>query len=258
MQGITFERYTTGTSGMLFRSEQYRPRLDLAEDTRVFDKKRYNKEVHAPVELFSTKNCLNGELPRCLDMPIRLKHQRHYSLPKEWGTLQPLIKKIVSIEEANNPNWSDYYTYITVDSSWVEEGKPQRRSGLHVDGFQGARVVDKTKVTRNYVATSNGGTIFYPQLFNADFDDSKYDIFKGFDAQAQTPLVAPENAVLFMDAYTVHESGYASRSGWRTFLRVTFDWKKFDRLGNTHNSMLDYDWDMAERNVQDTLVPPPL
>ena len=151
----------------------------------------------------------------------------------------------------------DYYTYLTVDCGPVRLEEQQRNGGLHVDGFQGARIQPKTKITRNYVATSNGGTRFYPQLFDASLDDRRYNIFKAFDQQAEEPLVAGENIVWFMDAYSVHESGFALRDGRRTFLRMTYDYKKFDRLGNTKNSLIPYQWNMVRRTVHEDLEDPP-
>lgn len=114
----------------------------------------------------------------------------------------------------------------------------------------------KEKITRNYVVTTNGGTRFYRQGFTV-VDPEKFNVFEGFDLQVKTiPFIAEENLVYFMDAYTVHESGISIRSGRRTFLRLTFDVKRFDRQGNTHNSMLDYDWDMHQRNIHSTVLTP--
>lgn len=257
---VTFDAYTSSAQGFILHPTPLVrlpvPVPSLPEDERVFDKARYATEVHAPVPVLPTGDLLDREFPRCLDMPIRLAGDTTYRLPNEWVPLVPVLGHILAIEHANNPHWADYHTYITVDCSTVEADGQQRNGGLHVDGFQGARIDPKTKVTRNYVATSNGGTRFYPQRFNADLDDATFNLFEGFDLQAGQPQVAPENMVCFMDAYTVHESGLASRDGLRTFLRVTFDLKPFDRFGNTRNAMLDYDWDMVTRTVHETLQTP--
>jgi hypothetical protein len=257
---VTFDHYTSGEAGFILHPTPLHrlpvPVPSIPEDQRVFDKARYATEVHAPVPVLPVGNFLDRELPRCLDMPIRLAGDTAYRLPDEWTPLVPVIGNILAIEHANNEHWADYHAYLTVDCSTVEADGQQRNGGLHVDGFQGARIDPKTKVTRNYVATSNGGTRFYPQLFNADLDDATFNLFEGFDLQAGEPQVAHENVVCFMDAYTVHESGLAARTGLRTFLRVTFDLKPFDRLGNTRNAMIDYDWDMVARTVHETLQTP--
>lgn len=228
----------------------------LFEETDNFSYERYALEERAPEPLrFIDTSVLDQRLPRCLDMPIRLAGQEGYALPEEWKALEPLITQIAATEHAHNTNWTDYNTYITVDCKDVQPGEQQRHGGLHVDGFQGERIEEKTKITRNYVVTTNGGTRFYPQRFIVA-DPAKFNVFQGFDLQAESFIIAQEGVVHFMDAYCVHESGIVDRAGMRTFLRVTYDLKKFDRLGNTHNSMLDYDWDMVARSVHETLATP--
>lgn len=257
---FTIDAYTSSAVGEVFAvaSNPSLRQEELAEDQRVFSYARYNEQAYAPVPLaYIDTSALDAEYPRCLDMPLRLAGDEKYSLPEEWASLRPLLEQIVAVEQSNNPHWRDYYTYMTVDCKQVEPDEQQRHGGLHVDGFQGERHPVKHKVTRNYVLTTNGGTRFYPQKFVV-VDPQKYNVFQGFDLQAKDYVIAEENVVHFMNAYTVHESGIASRKGLRTFLRVTFDIKEFDRLGNTHNSMLDYAWEMVGRNVHNTVQTPTL
>lgn len=229
----------------------------LLEDSNVFTHEGY-LEGRAPEPLpWVDLSVLQNIYPRCLDMPLRLPGQTCYCLPEEWVGLAPILEQLISIEHAHNVNWVDYHTYMTVDCKNVTVGDQQRHGGLHVDGYQGVRITEKTKITRNYVMTTNGGTRFYPQPFKVA-DETKYNVFQGFDLQAETPIIAEENIPYFMDAYTVHESGFAARDGIRTFLRLTYDLKPFDRLGNTHNNMLHYDWEMVERNVHLTVETPTL
>ena len=230
----------------------------IEEKQSVFSFEAYQDSHEMPYALPAINSePLVGYHQRCLDMPIRLSGQAEYCVPEEWSSLIPMLRDIIATEHVHNPNVTDYNTYITVDSKMVEPDEQQRHGGLHVDGFQGARIDPKTKITRNYVVTTNGGTRFYPQPFIV-VDENLYNVFQGFDLQAKDHVVAKENTVYFMDAYTVHESGMASHRGVRSFLRVTFDLKKFDRLGNTRNSMLDYDWDMESRTVHETVETPTL
>ena len=229
----------------------------LQENERVFTYERYFEEVHPPVEIPLGKI----DFPyneQCLDMPIRLAGESEYKLPTQWKSLQKTLEQLISVEHSHNPSWKDYYTYITVDNRPVKVGEQQRHGGLHVDGFQGTRINPKTKITRNYVATTNGGTQFWNQPFVVA-DPAEFNVFKGFDLQIDgNPFVAKPNTFYFMDAYTVHESGFAEFDGDRIFIRLTYDLKKFDRLGNTHNPNLDYDWEMVERTTQQTVRNPKL
>lgn len=229
----------------------------ITEDERVFSYERYFEEIHSPVEIEL------GELSfpyneRCLDMPIRLNGEKEYKLPTKWKSLQNILEQLIAVEHSHNPHWNDYYTYITVDNKPVKTGEQQRHGGLHVDGFQGTRINPKTKITRNYVATTNGGTQFWNQPFVVA-DPEKFNVFEGFDLQVDgNPFIAKPDTFYFMDAYTVHESGFAEFDGDRIFIRLTYDLKKFDRLGNTYNPNLDYKWDMLKRNAQNQVETPRL
>jgi hypothetical protein len=260
----SIQAYVSSTRGLRLNGDiiasqdiQERTHDRLVEDELVFSFASY-LQTRAPYALPEIAiGCLQRAYPRCLDMPLRLSGQSDYCIPGEWTDLLPLIEGVIRTEEQHNPHWLDYNTYLTIDCSEMRADGQQRHGGLHVDGFQGERITEKTKITRNYVATTNGGTRFYPQPFIV-VDEDRLNVFHGFDLQAGEPVIADENCIYFMDAYCVHESGFASRDGLRTFLRITYDLKPFDRLGNTHNSMIDYDWEMIPRNVHATLASPTL
>lgn len=228
----------------------------LQESTDVFSFEEYARRIHMPLPLPHIDLApLRAEYQRCLDMPLRLAGDSEYLLPEEWAGLAPLISNLIAQEHATNPNWREYNTYLTIDCKPVKASEQQRHGGLHVDGFQGSRIDPKTKITRNYVMTTNGGTRFYPQRFIVA-DETRFNVFQGFDIQAERYEIAEENIAYFMDAYCVHESGIAERDSLRTFLRLTYDLKPFDRAGNTHNAMLDYDWEMVARDVHEQVATP--
>ncbi len=56
-----------------------------------------------------------------------------------------------------------------------------------------------------------------------------------------------------MDAYAVHTAAQVTIETDRTFVRLSYSVRKFDRLGNSHNPFFDYTWDMVERDVHLTL-----
>jgi len=255
----TIDKYSSSPNYRILKNtETLESNERLKEDERVFTYERYSEEIHPPIKIESVgTEILNKEYHRCLDMPLRLAGSEEYRLPEEWWGLQELIESIISLEHHHNPNWIEYNTYLTIDCKEVDPEEQQRHGGLHVDGFQGERILKKTKVNRNYVATTNGGTRFYPQRFVVA-DPKYFNVFMGFDLQAEDFIIAEPDTVYFMDAYSVHESGFAEFKGLRTFIRLTYDVKEFDRLGNTHNSAIDYSWDMVERNVHDSVTRPKL
>lgn len=247
--------------GFLLERENAPDKLHQAivEERTPFSQAKY-LEGHAPYPLPDIDtSALNQEYARCLMMPIRLAGGQVYSIPNEWIGLIDIIREIIIIEESVNPSWQDYNTYLTVDYSPVKAEEQQRRGGLHADGYQGANIVPKLKSSRAYVMTSNGGTRFYPHPF-VTVDDTRLNVFEGFDLQAEDDkvMIAKEHCVYFIDAYCVHESGFASRDGFRTFARLTFDLEICDRKGDTKNSLIDYDWEMVDRGLHARLSSPSL
>lgn len=240
----------------------------LKEDERRFNVLHHETEIHIPIPVFNLENndCFSFQVTDCLDMPIRMAGETEYSLPDNWAALAPVLRHLINLEHANNQNWQDYYTYLSVEyTPYLEAGSQQRHAGCHTDGFQGVRIAERTKTSRSYVAVTNGGTRYFPQPFVANLDASKFNVFEGFDLQVKKqknglPIfaLAEEKQFYFFDAYTVHESGGAARDGSRLFVRLTWEMKLFDRADNTKNAMLNYEWAPEYYDVRSDLVAPSL
>jgi len=239
---------------------------DIKEDERPFDVLYHETEIHAPVPVLGIENEkeFDAQVADCLDMPVRMAGDTEYSIPDNWVGLVPALQDIIDIEHTNNPNWQEYYTYLSVHyTPFLTAGEQQRHAGCHTDGFQGVRVAERTKTSRSYVAVTNGGTRYYPQPFVANLDASKFNVFEGFDLQVAKDDdgnsvygIAEEKMFYFFDAYAVHEAGGNARDGSRLFVRLTWEKKLFDRAENTRNSMLDYDWKPEHYDVRADLVTP--
>jgi len=196
---------------------------------------------------------------RFLDMPIKMRGANEYRIPKDLSHFQKLLQKVVNNEHAmlDDETIKKYYTYLTIDQSWVKPYSTQRKSGCHVDGFQGARIIEKTEISHNYLIMDKDPTAFYPQVFDLSaLDENIHNFFIELDRQANEEIViyAPLNTPILIDAYTVHRSTITRRGHYRTFVRITYDVKKFDRQGNSRNPYFDYDWKMVDRNIHSSLV----
>ena len=89
----------------------------------------------------------------------------------------------------------------------VEPGVLQREAPCHVDGFQGARWDPKVRLNHTYTMGD---------------------------------AVTPENGELtLMDAYCVHRGSPAPERVYRTWIRLSFEVRKFD-----------YDWEMVPRDIE--------
>ncbi len=224
---------------------------------------------------------LDNPLPlssiRILDMPIKFKHQNQYKIPFEIAQhYGPIIEHVAQIrhlvEQFLRKNQGqeiedEYYCYLTIDNGSIMENTSQRNGGIHVDGFQGARINPKCKMDYSFVISSVEATRFYnlksntPSLQISHLDPSIHNFFNDFEKQIRSRSEDfdiwrpnPNTEIVLMDAFCLHESPIMSHSQNRTFLRMSYSIREFDRLGNTNNNLFDYSWNMVPRNIQETLI----
>ena len=115
-------------------------------------------------------------------------------------------------------------------------------------------------IDHSYVVSNALPTVFYLQKFDvSQLDPSKDNYFAEFDRQAKKEnewRPKPFEIVMF-DAYTVHkgdEVPECEKPLKRTFLRMSYTVRIFDRLGNTHNPLFNYEWEMVARDVHSVLL----
>jgi hypothetical protein len=206
------------------------------------------------------------EAVRVLDMPIKMPGCSEYRIPRPLAQFAGVIQRIADVEHAINAEHGDYYAYLTIDQRWVEPGTLHREAPCHVDGFQGARWNPKCRVNHSYTVSDLLPTAYYIQPFDfSGLDEKVHDFFWEMNAQvADTNEIhrwQPKPAELtLMDCYCVHrgvENDGQSRV-FRTWLRLSYEERRrvFDRLGNAHNPLFDYDWKMVDRDIEQLgLVP---
>ena len=266
---VTITPYTSlSTGGTLVAYPTSLKHIDqaLLEDLRPWNPIYHEEAIHNPIRLdnYDEAEYLDKAYVSCIDMPLRLPGQNLYQIPEEWASLAPLLQEIINIEHNHNPNVLDYYPYLTVRYQGnLALGQVQSNPGAHTDGFQSSRHNPKVKTSRNYILSTNGETIYYPQTFTMGLDMAKYNIFAGLDLQINkdkehNPIqeVTEENYLYYLDSYVVHAGGATLKPGNRIFLRLTFDLFQFDRAGNTHNSMLDYRFEPHAIDIRDSLIIP--
>lgn len=195
---------------------------------------------------------------RVLDMPIKFPDIAEYRLPRTLAQFAEVIQRIIDVEHAINPRHAEYYAYLTIDQRLVRPGTLQREAPCHVDGFQGARWNPKCLTNHSYTVSDVLPTAYYLQPFDfRQLDERVHDFFWEMNAQvadtgeAHRWQPAPAEITL-MDCYTVHRGIEAERETHRTWLRLSFEERRriFDRLGNAHNPLFDYAWEMVERDIE--------
>ena len=195
-------------------------------------------------------------MPRTLDLPIKFPGSA-FRLPAEFAQLAPVVQWVADWEARINPAcYDEYYCYLTVDQGRVRPGMLQREAPCHVDGFQGARWQPKVRANHTYTLTDKLPTVYYPQPFDfSALDEAKHNFF--WEMNRQVALTRSAHAVrpapfelTLMDAYTVHRGDEAREETERTWVRLSFEVRVFDRLGNAHNPRFRYRWDMVPRDIE--------
>ena len=195
---------------------------------------------------------------RVLDMPIKFPDGEEYRLPQAFAQFAPTLQRIVDYEARVNPHSAEYFAYLTIDQRWVEPRTLHREAPCHVDGFQGARWNPKCRTNHTYTVSDVLPTAYYAQPFDfTGLDERVHDFFWEMNAQVadtrQRHRWQPGPAELtLMDCYCVHRGVEADHRLRRTWLRLSFEERRriFDRLGNAHNPLFDYDWEMVERDIE--------
>jgi hypothetical protein len=197
---------------------------------------------------------------RVLDMPIKMPDCAEYRLPRALRQFAGAIQRIIDVEHRVNPRHADYHAYLTIDQRRVEPGTLHREAPCHVDGFQGARWHPRCLTNHTYTVSDLLPTAYYPQAFDfTGLDERLHDYFWEMNAQVADTSEAhrwqPRPAeITLMDCYCVHRG--VENDGpvpvFRTWLRLSFEERRrvFDRLGNAHNPLFDYDWPMVDRDIE--------
>jgi len=180
-----------------------------------------------------------------------------YRVPTEVAALRGLLQNCANVEASINPHIDDFFAYLTVQRSVVQAGKKSRSNEPHSDSVQGKRIQPKQIIEHGYTMTDTDPTRFFTHGFDlTGVDPDRYWLNAFFNDQANlgsSVQFNPGDVVLF-DAYSVHDGVPSEQTCLRTFLRLIYSVRVFDRLGNTVNKLFDYDWDFQPRPVPSDLI----
>ncbi len=146
-------------------------------------------------------------------------------------------------------NYVGSYVYLSAKYLFQAEGCGYNRPGWHCDGFMTDDI--------NYIWSDRNPTVFNISDFVLSQDDRLSMTEMQEQARFKNDIEFPVNSLLRLNQYNVHKVGHQSE-GMRTFLKVSFSKDKYDLIGNSHNYLLKYDWEMkermAERNIPQTIT----
>lgn len=197
---------------------------------------------------------LPRDVPRVLRVPIK-RPGSAYRIPGELWPLRTVLDHAICAEHASNHAANKMHAHVTFDRQFVIAGETHRMPGFHVDGFQGSHKAPKP-VEHSYIAVSGEPT---------QFSDSGYDI-RHLPSWAHAfailgSLVRPsdvfdieEMRLYRMSCYQVHRTPPVRRTGWRSFVRVTFAHEELEDNRNTVNPHFDGQSYRERSDIRDSLV----
>jgi len=133
------------------------------------------------------------------------------------------------------------YIYLTAKSMFQLPGCAFNREGYHSDGFLTNDI--------NYIWSDKNPTIFNSSRFNLTMNDEVS--LKEMEEQAlvENEVFYPNNTLLRLDQYNIHKVGPIKEIGVRTFIKISFSYDQYNLVGNAHNYLLDYNWEMKQRKI---------
>lgn len=140
------------------------------------------------------------------------------------------------------------FVYLTAKRLYVTPSCSFNRPGYHSDGFMTEDI--------NYVWCDKFPTTFNKAEFVLTMDDSGSLVEMESQATKENEIIYPENSLLRLDQYNIHKVSEIEKPSMRTFIKVSFSKDKYDLIGNSHNYLLKYEWEMKprkeERNIPQT------
>lgn len=132
------------------------------------------------------------------------------------------------------------YIYVSAKHLFVTPDNMGNRPGWHSDGFGSDDI--------NYIWADKFPTQFCLQPFELTEDHSKS--LEELEAQALPQNIHEygENAFVRIDRWNIHRPPVMG-TGFRTFLKFSISKNQYNLQGNSHNYLIDYDWQMVPRSA---------
>lgn len=197
----------------------------------------------------------SSPMPNVVNLPIKMAGDDTIYLPVEYEGMNEALNKIFTYGKTVNPNYSDYYAYLTVDK-FLENS--QSRVKYHVDGFESADQTDQT-VQHNYTVSN----VEVPNKFvvepmdtgdlNGETVGKWFDSFTRQSEHVKKVESIPLHIYLY-DAYQVHKStqsmdGYSSDRNY-THMSVSFTKEQKNRIGNGINPLINEEWTYTPQDME--------
>jgi hypothetical protein len=198
-----------------------------------------------------------------MDLPIKMPFSQ-IKIPIEFSQFTDFFKRSIQFERLINPDFEKCYANLCIDQRPVLPNNYQRRPGWHADSFitksthlqynnnSFSPPMDTVYLAYDCLATEFNKSIF---SFSKDVDNHSNDaVLQHFDkmAKPKNVITFPPYTILKMDPRSVHrvQMNNSTRTIDRTFIKLTFTTEIFNRLGNDHNYLFNYNWPLFQRTME--------
>lgn len=171
-------------------------------------------------------------------LPVRIPMQKSsIAIPRNLEAYTGIVQSALMRETLRGNRWS--YVYLTVKRMYGV----CNREGWHCDGFGTDDV--------NYIWFDSHPTEFYTGPKITLPHSHRNSMLKMSELLYGTNKIdtMPVNCLIRLDQSVIHRVNSSPFSGLRTFVKVSLSDSKYNLKGNAHNHLLDYDWDMVDREV---------
>ena len=129
--------------------------------------------------------------------------------------------------------------YLTAKRLYAKPNCPINRPGYHSDGFLTNDI--------NYIWCD-----IYPTIFNTSsyfLTEHHEHSLTEMEEQSlrENEIKYQPFELLRLNQFNIHKVAEIDKPTIRTFFKLSFSQEKYNLLGNSHNYLLNYSWDMKER-----------
>lgn len=197
-----------------------------------------------PIEIASDVIVDNSEMYFYQYLPIHIDRTGYVAIPRQLLPLSEMVWQCITDFRKNiNEDWIEYYIYLTAKCLYVKGGENLNRMGWHCDGFMTDDI--------NYIWSDCIPTEYVTGQFELVQDHKKSIDQMNRLFYHSEPLKCKTNSIYRLDETVIHRSDYnrEKHAVLRHFVKVSFSKEKYNLKGNSHNYLLDYDWEMKYRDT---------
>lgn len=174
-------------------------------------------------------------------LPIKLKGKQFDEIEPRLKCFEPLINAVYN--NITFSQWCDSYIYLTAKHIFVNDDHCGNRPGWHTDGFMSDDI--------NYIWCDSEPTVFSDcGLTDLTQEHEKSLLEMEAFVNYSCEVTYPVKSLLKLDQFVIHRSPENCKSGYRTFVKISVSNEKYNLIGNSHNHLLDYNWDMQPRKAE--------